>query len=541
VTIRTRATNAVAGMAVRNLATVSSDDFDPNLADNQPSATIDVQPLVNLRLTKVASNPAPAAGGPVTYTLTLTNRGPSPATGVTVTDPLPSGLAFGSASTGQGSCGAHGQTVTCNLGTVAAGGTAIFTITANVSASAAGTTVQNTATASANEPIAQPQLLSATAIINPVAPPVTNPVAPATEADLDLTKTVNHTHAPFASKLQYTITITNHGPATAATPTVTDAFSAPAEIISVNGPTGTCSKRKPITCELEPIPPGGQATITLIARGKSLGELRNTASIATPTPLTPGSRTLATATTKITPGPHSRLLLHDTASPPTIPAGGTATYLPKVSNPNPWPLHNVKVCDRLPAGTKFVAASLGAKLTRRVVCWTIKTLPDGSRTVWMRTEPLLGVAGRLRDAATATATPEGHRLTARANAQVLVTPAGLCGSARDFPHRRSSGPLAIAACRSARRPYDQHSPRIIPVAPGAHPAKLGSGRERSTRSHAAPSVWRGPPNQELHAARSRRSTDPETTGPETRLLPPVTGHLTRDTTTDRALDQDLEI
>ena len=447
VTVRTHTTNAVAGTAVTNLATVSSDDLDPNLANNQASATVDVQPLVDLRLTKVASNPAPAAGGPVSYTLTLMNRGPSPATGVTITDPLPSGLSFVSASAGQGSCGAHGQTVICNLGTVVAGGTAIVTITANVGASAAGTSVQNTATASANEPIAQPQLLSAKARVNPVAAPIINPPAAATEADLDLTKTVDHTQAPFGSELRYTITITNHGPASAATPTVTDAFSAPAEIISVHSPTGICSESKPITCQLEAIPPGGRATITLIARAGSLGELRNTATIATPTPLTPTSRTLATATTKLTPGPHSRLVLHDAARPPTIPAGGTATYFPRVSNPNPWPLHNVKVCDRLPARTKFVAASLGAKLTGRLVCWTIRTLPDGSRTVWMRVEPLLGITGRLRDAATATATPEGHRLTARANAQVLVTPAGRCGSATDRPDQRSSaGPLAVAAC-----------------------------------------------------------------------------------------------
>ena len=36
------------------------------------------KPLVDLKLTKVASNPAPAAGGPVSYTLTLVNHGPEP-------------------------------------------------------------------------------------------------------------------------------------------------------------------------------------------------------------------------------------------------------------------------------------------------------------------------------------------------------------------------------------------------------------------------------------------------------------------------------
>jgi uncharacterized repeat protein (TIGR01451 family) len=116
-----RTTAALAGQTVSNLATVSSDDEDPNSANNQAGATINVKPLVDLKLTKVASDPTPAAGGPVSYTLTLVNHGPSPATAVTITDHLPSALSFTS-SIGQGTCSAAGQTVTCHLGTVAAGG-----------------------------------------------------------------------------------------------------------------------------------------------------------------------------------------------------------------------------------------------------------------------------------------------------------------------------------------------------------------------------------------------------------------------------------
>jgi uncharacterized repeat protein (TIGR01451 family) len=152
VTIDARTTAALAGTAVGNLATVSGNELDPNPANNQATATITVQPLVDLELTKFASNPTPAAGSTVTYTLTLVNHGPSPATGVTITDPLPSGLSFVSANAGQGTCGASGHTITCGLGTLVAGGTAVATVTALVGSSAIGTSVQNTATASADEP-----------------------------------------------------------------------------------------------------------------------------------------------------------------------------------------------------------------------------------------------------------------------------------------------------------------------------------------------------------------------------------------------------
>jgi large repetitive protein len=120
VTIRAHTTAAIAGTVVGNLATVSGNEPDPNPNNNQASASIAVQPLVDLKLTKIASNPTPAAGGPVTYTLTLANHGPSPATGTTITDPLPAGLSFVSANAGQGSCSAAAQAVTCQLGTLAA-------------------------------------------------------------------------------------------------------------------------------------------------------------------------------------------------------------------------------------------------------------------------------------------------------------------------------------------------------------------------------------------------------------------------------------
>ena len=62
-----------------------------------------------------------------------------------------------------------------------------------------------------------------------------------------------------------------------------------------------CSTHRPITCTLQSIAPGGRATIDVVARAESLGDLRNTASVATPTPLATVARTLASATTKITP------------------------------------------------------------------------------------------------------------------------------------------------------------------------------------------------------------------------------------------------
>ena len=62
----------------------------------------------DLELTKADSPDGANVGDEVTFTLTLTNRGPSTATGVSVADTIPSGMAYvaGSVASDAGATGA---------------------------------------------------------------------------------------------------------------------------------------------------------------------------------------------------------------------------------------------------------------------------------------------------------------------------------------------------------------------------------------------------------------------------------------------------
>ena len=93
---------------------------------------------------------------PITYTLDVANNGTASASGVTVTDTLPSGEVFNSASTTQGTCGHNATTVTCHLGTLGGpDGTATVTIIAQAPNVSTDTVVTNAAdVTSSNAPSA---------------------------------------------------------------------------------------------------------------------------------------------------------------------------------------------------------------------------------------------------------------------------------------------------------------------------------------------------------------------------------------------------
>ena len=107
--------------------------------------------VANTAIVKAIADPAEVpAGGftpgtSVTYTLTLTNEGPSPATGVIAQDKLPSGVTFVSAQ-GDGTYDAASGKWDLSSEVIEKDATRTLHITVTIDASAAGSVVTNTAT-----------------------------------------------------------------------------------------------------------------------------------------------------------------------------------------------------------------------------------------------------------------------------------------------------------------------------------------------------------------------------------------------------------
>src|SRR5215831_13318581 len=129
----------------------------------------------NLTLTKTASpNPAITLAN-LTYRLVVTNNGPSPATNVVVTDNLPAGVNFISATPTAGSCNGT-TTVSCNVGSLARNGFAVISVIVVPQAPGTLTNSANAAAAENDPDLSDNSVTLQTAVNSPSSgPAMTDP------------------------------------------------------------------------------------------------------------------------------------------------------------------------------------------------------------------------------------------------------------------------------------------------------------------------------------------------------------------------------
>ena len=149
------------------------------------SASVAVTTLADL---SIAIN-APSsvnAGAPLTYVLNVANAGPTTAQNVNVSNTLPSGVAFGSASGTGWSCALSGNVVNCNAAAVPVGNATPITITGAAPATAGNITDSATVSSSTPESNLGNNAVSVTTSVSvpspqcPTAPP--SLLAPANNA-----------------------------------------------------------------------------------------------------------------------------------------------------------------------------------------------------------------------------------------------------------------------------------------------------------------------------------------------------------------------
>ena len=213
VTITGRVT--AAGGTITNSASVepaSGGVLDPVPNNNVATVDTPVTPGADVRIAQksVTSTVPATAGSNVTFLIQPRNGGPSDAANAVVTDSLPAGWVFVSATGNGWACSATGQDVRCTRASFPVGNTDNITVvaTAPTTVAPAGSSFTNTASIASDTPDGDAGNNSGSVEV---------PVRP-DGADLRLTKTKTPNPVALGSNMVSTINITNGGPRAATGP-----------------------------------------------------------------------------------------------------------------------------------------------------------------------------------------------------------------------------------------------------------------------------------------------------------------------------------
>jgi uncharacterized repeat protein (TIGR01451 family) len=129
---------------------VTTGGGETNTSNNSSTDTVPVVSNADVAIVKSVTPTTTPPSKNVTYTLLVTNNGPSTAKDVKVADPLPAGMTF--VSVNPAACGLAGTTVTCALGDLAKGQSVTITVVSGIPLSLANKTKTNEATVSSTTP-----------------------------------------------------------------------------------------------------------------------------------------------------------------------------------------------------------------------------------------------------------------------------------------------------------------------------------------------------------------------------------------------------
>ncbi|HYR27699.1 MAG TPA: CARDB domain-containing protein, partial [Thermoanaerobaculia bacterium] len=333
---------------LENTATATSGTTDPNPQNDSDTASTLLITSADLAVTKSGQESA-AADSDVTYTVTIANLGPDDADSVTLSDPIPPGMTFVSATQENGppfNC----TEATCTAATMPANTSATFTFVFHVdTGTPPGTTFTNTATATTTSFDPNEENNSAA-----VATTIPSP-----SADLSLGKGGPSFTGPDEDVV-FTITLNNAGPDTATTVELNDTLPGDMTFVSINVSGTPLSCTTPavgaggtITCTSASYPAGGSTTITLTGHVPSQTppgtEYTNTVivtSVADPAE----ENDVATFTVVVL----SSDVSVDKNGPATTDAATNIAYEILVTNEGP-DTAAVTLIDQLPPGTTFVS------------------------------------------------------------------------------------------------------------------------------------------------------------------------------------------
>jgi uncharacterized repeat protein (TIGR01451 family) len=315
-----------------NTATVSaSNEAADSDTNNSDTATITVN-CPEISITKTADQGTVSAGDTIGFTITVTNSGAGTASGVTVTDTLPSDPGLGwtiDAANSDAGCSIAAGTLTCNFGSLAPGASKHVHITSPTTAASCGT-VDNTASVTTSNDGSD----SADASITVDCPNVT------------VLKTADEGTIDAGDTAAFTIVVTNEGPGTAHDVTLTDTLPAG---ITWSEDSPDCSITAGVmSCDFGDLADGATRTIHVTGEtdAADCGVLSNTAVVAASNEaLVSIGDNLSTAEITVD---CPEISITKTPDAGTVNAGEDVGFTIEATNTGDGTAHGVTVTDTLP-------------------------------------------------------------------------------------------------------------------------------------------------------------------------------------------------
>ena len=379
ITVVVNVSSTFSGSSITDSVTVDGPVTDPDTSNNTDSCTTSVIPAVGaspIDLSVSKTCPPGAVAGVATnlnYSITVQNNdATNPATGVTLTDSLPGGVTYVSATPSQGTCSQSAGVVTCPLGSLVAGASAtVAIVVAPPTDPSFRGPLTNVATVSGDQEDITTANNSASCTTT-----VTG------QADISIEKTCPAS-ATEGGLITYNITATNAGPSTSLDTHIMDILPNISDVLQVSFVSatpsqGSCTFILPdmVHCTLGSILPSGSATVAVVVQvnsGTAGDTLTNTAESHIHPPDedtnhcndTPGFPSCAPGCTSCSCGtPVSAaplgvdLQVTKQESPDPVSAGENLTYTINVTNSSPdTDATGVTLIDTLPAGVTFVSVT----------------------------------------------------------------------------------------------------------------------------------------------------------------------------------------
>ncbi len=399
--------------------------IDPNPADNMATSTLPLVTSGNLVVTIMPGDGNAAAGSPITYTITVTNTGPSNLNGAGITDVIPPGLmgvTYTSTATGATGNTTSGSGAINDTVNIQNGGIITYVVTGTIDPNFSGnipftasTTLPPGATGTAGS-----KTVNTNAVLT---------------GDLFVTMSADPSMPISGGMVTYTIVAGNTGPSTATGSLLTDSFSAAFTnvtftSVATGGATGNTNGLGDLNESLT-LPAGGQVTYTVVAtlNPTTVGPITNTATLNAPanfTDTTPGNNS-KTVQVNVIPGADIGLVV--TPNTPIVSVGGKMSYVVDIVNNGPSAVAGVKVASLLDPnilGVTFTStASNGASGNTTVGAGDyndLLTLPQGGKVTYTIFGTVMtGITGNLNSTFT-TMNPTGIPDPGGDNSVTITTP-----------------------------------------------------------------------------------------------------------------------